>query len=72
MGVDMQTRITHVKCNMWGGYLVGEWAFTEDDDLTHHSYGRVNLWYDFEDDEWPCWCWLRMIGDRTRFQRQSS
>ena len=49
---DLPSAVERNGENVWGGYLVGEWAFTEDDDLTHHSYGRVNLWYDFEDDEW--------------------
>ena len=26
-------------------YIVGEWAFTKDDDLIHHSQGRINLCY---------------------------
>ena len=33
-------------------YLVGDWVFTKDDDLIHHSCGRISLWYDFDDEEW--------------------
>lgn len=36
----------------YADYLVGEWAFTKDDDLTHHSQGRISLWHSFDDGEW--------------------
>lgn len=33
-------------------YLVGEWCFTKDDDMTHRASGRIGLWYDFDEDGW--------------------
>ena len=35
-----------------GGMCVGEWCFTEEDDLTHRANGRISLWYDDDDKEW--------------------
>ena len=39
--------------------LVGEWAFTTDDDLLHKASGRVSLWYDFEDG----WSMILLVDD---------
>lgn len=49
---DLDAGVARNHGEMDGGILVGEWAFTKDDDLAHHSQGRVNLWFDFEDNEW--------------------
>jgi len=49
---DLDAAVARNGGELEGGVLVGEWAFTKDDDLAHHADGRINLWYDFEDDEW--------------------
>lgn len=45
---DLDAAVARNGGEMEGGLLVGEWAFTKDDDLVHKSRGRVNLWFDFE------------------------
>lgn len=37
-----------LECDMF----VGEWAFDKNDDLIHHSQGRIDLWFDYKDNEW--------------------
>ena len=49
---DLDAAVARNGGEMEGGLLVGEWAFTKDDDLVHKSRGRVNLWFDFEYREW--------------------
>lgn len=49
---DLDAGVARNCGELEGGVLVGEWAFTKDDDLARHSQGRVNLWFDFEDNEW--------------------
>lgn len=49
---DLDAAVARNGGELEGGVLVGEWTFTKDDDLIHHSQGRVNLWFDFEDNEW--------------------
>ena len=49
---DLDAAVARNGGELEGGVLVGEWAFTKDDDLAHHARGFVNLWFDFEDNEW--------------------
>lgn len=49
---DLDAAVARNGGELEGGVLVGDWVFTKDDDLVHRARGRVNLWFDFEDNEW--------------------
>lgn len=54
---DLKSRIESTEPS--DSYIVGEWAFTKEDDLVHRASGRVSLWYDRGDG----WVLLVLVDD---------
>ena len=64
---DLESIVKRDDFDPHADYLVGDWCFTKDDDMTHRSCGRISLWYDFDDDEWALL--ILVDDDRTTKDR---